>query len=65
MKRKIDVLSEVKQRAVEAKDRKEFLDSLDAQNLLFTTQIYAIMGKFQCDAKEAGVIIGKHMKGEY
>lgn len=65
MKQKIDVLSEAKQKAAEAKDTKAFLDSLDEQNLKYTTHMFAIMGRFHCNAKEAAVIVAKHMKGEY
>ena len=44
---------------------KKFFDSLDNQHLLFTTYVYAVMGKFGVDAKEAGELIAKHYKGEY
>jgi hypothetical protein len=43
---------------------KEFFKKLDKQELLFETYIYAVMGKFQCDAQQAAKYISEHLKGE-
>jgi hypothetical protein len=45
-------------------DHKEFFKKLDKQELLFETYIYAVMGKFQCDAQQAAKYISDYMKGE-
>lgn len=62
---KIDVLMEAKAKAQAAKEKQEFLIDLDNQHLKFPIYMYAVMGKFGCDSKQAGEIIGKHFKGEY
>jgi hypothetical protein len=43
---------------------KEFFKKLDKQGLLFETYLYAVMGKFQCDAQQAAKYISEYMKGE-
>jgi hypothetical protein len=45
-------------------ENKEFFKKLDKQGLLFETYLYAVMGKFECDAQQAAKYISEHLKGE-
>jgi hypothetical protein len=60
----MDVLREAKEIQAARQERKEFFDKLDKQGLLFETYLFAVMGRFQCDADQAGKYIHEYLKGE-
>jgi hypothetical protein len=60
----MDVLREAKEIQAAKQERKEFFDKLDKQGLLFETYLFAVMGRFQCDADQAGKYIHEYLKGE-
>jgi hypothetical protein len=60
----MDVLREAKEIQEARQERKEFFDKLDKQGLLFETYLFAVMGRFQCDADQAGKYIHEYLKGE-
>lgn len=63
--KKVDVIAELETEKQKKQAKKAFLDDLDSQHLKFKTYLLAVAGYYQCSPYEAGIIIAKHMKGEY